>query len=298
MKNKNSILVAFLLNLLFAVFEFFGGIYTGSVAVASDAVHDFGDALSIGLAFVLEKKSLCRPDEKYTYGYIRYSVIGSFITTLILVSGSLAVIFNAVGRLLNPTAINYNGMIVFAAFGVAVNFLASLVTRHGDSLNRRAVNLHMLEDVLGWIVVLIGAVVMRFADFWFVDPIMSICVALFILVNAVKNIKQLTCLFLEKTPHGINTQDLKNHLCRIEGVKDVHHIHIRSIDGYRNDASMHVVANGDISKIKAAIREELREYGVVHSTLELEFPDENCTEKSCNICAECSEEHHHHHHHH
>ncbi len=296
MKNKNSILVAFVLNFSFAVFEFLGGIYTGSVAVASDAVHDFGDALSIGLAFWLEKKSSGQPDEKYTYGYSRYSVIGSVITTLILIFGSSAVILNAVNRLFNPARINYNGMIVFAVFGVAVNFLASLVTRHGDSLNRKAVNLHMLEDVLGWIVVLIGAVVMRFTDFWFIDPLMSICVALFILANAVKNIKQVIDLFLEKVPHGINTQELKNNLCRIEGVEDVHHIHIRSIDGYKNDASMHIVAKGNVSQIKAEIREELRKRGVVHSTLEFESADENCADKACNICVECSEEHHHYHH--
>ena len=294
MKQKNSILVAFVLNLAFAVFEFLGGIYTGSVAVASDAVHDTGDALSIGLAFLLEKKSLRQPDEKYTYGYLRCSVIGSVITTLILVFGSGAVIYGAVRRLINPVQINYNGMIVFALVGVAVNSLAALATRHGGSLNRRAVNLHMLEDVSGWIVVLAGAVVMKFTDFWFVDPIMSVGVSLFILVNALKNLKQVLDLFLEKAPEGINIQQIKAHLCGIEGVEDVHHIHIRSIDGYRNCAEMHIVASGNWCSIKAQIREELKEHGIVHATLEYESPDEKCAQRNCIADFECVPSHHHH----
>ena len=211
-KTEKNILIAFILNLAFSVFEFVGGIITGSVAIISDAVHDIGDAASIGISFFLEKKSKRQPDEQYTYGYARYSVIGSVITTLILLLGSAAVIYNAVARIINPTEINYNGMIIFALFGVCVNFLAAFFTREGDSLNQKAVNLHMLEDVLGWIVVLIGSVVMRFTDFRFIDPIMSIGVALFILVAAVKNLKAAIDIFLEKTPLDISTEEIKENL--------------------------------------------------------------------------------------
>ena len=189
MKTEKNIFIAFILNLAFSVFEFIGGVFTGSVAIISDAIHDIGDATSIGVAFFLEKKSKRQPDKKYTYGYARYSVIGSVLTTLILLFGSVMVIYNAVLRIINPTEINYNGMIIFAIVGVCVNFGAALLTRDGDSLNQKAVNLHMLEDVLGWIVVLIGAIVMRFTKFYIIDPLMSIGVAIFILINALKNLK-------------------------------------------------------------------------------------------------------------
>ena len=221
MKTEKNILIAFILNLAFSVFEFIGGLWTGSVAIISDAIHDIGDAASIGISFFLEKKSKKQPDETHTYGYARYSVIGSVITTLILLFGSVMVIYNAIGRILNPTDIHYDGMIVFAVVGVIVNFGAALVTREGDSLNQKAVNLHMLEDVLGWVVVLVGAVVMRFTDFAIIDPFMSIGVAVFILINTVKNLKEAVDLFLEKTPHDVSIDEIKEHLCEIEGVLDV-----------------------------------------------------------------------------
>jgi cobalt-zinc-cadmium efflux system protein len=259
MKTERNILVAFLLNLLFSIFEFFGGIFTGSVAIISDAVHDIGDAASIGISFFLERKSKKRPDEHYTYGYARYSVLGSIITTFILLFGSVAVIYNAVARLIRPTEINYDGMIIFAIVGVIVNFAAALFTREGDSLNQKAVNLHMLEDVLGWAVVLIGAIVMRFTDIAIIDPLMSIVVSLFILINAVKGLKEATDVFLEKTPYGIDTHEITEHLCKLDGVLDVHHVHIWSMDGSGHCATLHAVIskNSDAHELKEKIREEL-----------------------------------------
>ena len=297
MKTEKNILIAFILNLAFSIFEFAGGIITGSVAIISDAIHDIGDATSIGVAFFLEKKSKKQPNKKYTYGYARYSVIGSVLTTLILLFGSVMVIYNAVLRIINPTEINYNGMIIFAIVGVCVNFGAALLTRDGDSLNQKAVNLHMLEDVLGWIVVLIGAIIMRFTNFYIIDPLMSIGVAIFILINALKNLKDVLDIFLEKTPHGINIDDIREHICEVEGVLSVHHIHIWSMDGHNNYATMHVVINGNAHIIKDKIRDELREHGVGHITLEFEVEDEHCNEEHCHIDVVPSCGHHHHHHH-
>lgn len=298
MKTEKNILIAFLLNLFFSIFEFVGGIFTGSVAIISDAVHDIGDAASIGSSYFLEKKSKRKPDEIYTYGYTRYSVIGSVITTLILLFGSAVVIYNAVLRIIEPAEINYNGMIIFAVVGVVVNFAAAFFTREGDSLNQKAVNLHMLEDVLGWVVVLIGAIVMRFTDFALIDPIMSIGVAIFILINAVSNLKRAVDLFLEKVPENIDVHEIEHHLLEIEGVLDVHHIHIWSMDEHNVFATMHVVTNEDPHEIKEKIREELHEHGICHATLELEAEGERCHEEHCHIEVDSHSGHHHHHHHH
>ncbi len=297
MKTEKNILIAFILNLAFSIFEFIGGIFTGSVAIASDAVHDLGDASSIGIAYFLEKKSKKQPDNKYTYGYARYSVIASVITTLILLLGSVMVIYGAIGRIIEPVKINYSGMIIFAIFGVAVNLCAAFFTREKGSLNQKAVNLHMLEDVLGWLVVLIGAIVMHFTDFALIDPIMSICVSLFIFVNAIKNLKSAIDLFLEKTPKGIEVDKVKEHILKLDGIIDVHHIHIWSIDTQNNYATMHIVTDEAPHKIKQKLRDELLELGIVHTTLELEAPDEACNEKHCHIKhhnhAGCGHHHHH-----
>ena len=296
MKSEKNIFIAFILNLAFSVFEFIGGIFTGSVAIVSDAIHDFGDAAGIGISYFLEKKSKKQPDEKHTYGYARYSVIGSLITTFILLFGSVTVIYNAINRLINPSEINYNGMIIFAVVGVCVNFCAAYFTRDGDSLNQKVVNLHMLEDVLGWTVVLIGAIIMHFTDWSFIDPVMSVGVSLFIFINAVRNLKEAIDLFLEKTPHGIDIKEIAEHISEIDGVIGVHHIHIWSMDGQSNYATMHVVTNSDSHKIKETIREELLEHGINHATLELETEDERCHEEKCSVEYKISSGHHHHHH--
>ena len=302
MKTERNILAAFILNLLFSVFELVGGMMTGSVAIMSDAVHDAGDAASIGLSYFLERKSRRQPDETYTYGYARYSVLGGVITTLILLVGSAAVIINAVARIITPVAIDYRGMIIFAVIGVLVNLAAAWMTREGDSINQKAVNLHMLEDVAGWGVVLAGAVVMHFTDFALIDPLMSIGVSLFIFIHAVQNLKEAADVFLEKTPHEVDTHELAEHIETIPGVHGVHHMHLWTMDGQSHYATLHVVAEGELHDIKAAVREEMREHGVHHVTIELEAPGEHCHEEVCRIeahdDAHCGHHHHHHHGHH
>lgn len=299
MKTDKNIGIAFLLNLCFSIFEFIGGTLTGSVAIVSDAVHDLGDALSIGVSYMLEKKSKQKADDIYSYGYARFSVIGSVITTTILLVGSVLVIYHAIQRVLHPVEIHYNGMIFMGIFGVLVNFGAAYVTKSGDSLNQKAVNLHMLEDVLGWVVVLIGAIIMRFTDISIIDPILSIGVAGYILYNAIQNMQEVLQVFLEKTPKGIESKELLHHLLHIEGVQDVHHLHVWSIDGFNHCATLHVVCPASQAHaVKHAVRDELMEHGVGHVTIEQENPGEHCHDSSCVVHAVSAEHGHHHHHHH
>lgn len=297
MKTEKNILIAFLLNMSFSIFELIGGIFTNSVAIISDAVHDFGDSISIGISYVLEKKSKKKPDSKYTFGYTRYSILGAFITNTILITGSVLVIINAIQRIMNPVEINYDGMIVFAIFGVIVNFLAAHFTKEGDSLNQKAVNLHMLEDVLGWVVVLVGAIIIKFTEINIIDAIMSIGVAIFILIHALKSFKSIVDLFLEKIPNGIEIQELKEHLLEIENVKDVHHIHVWSMDGFNNYATMHIVTDlKEINELKHKVKEELKEHRISHTTIEIEEQGHECDEPECTIEETHHNGHHHHHH--
>ncbi len=295
MKTERNIGIAFVLNLAFAVLETVGGLVTGSVAIISDAIHDLGDALSIGVSYILERKSRAKPDAVYTYGYARYSVIGSAFTTLILILGSAAVIYGAVCRLIAPSPIDYNGMILFAVVGVTVNLSAAFVTRGGESLNQKAVNLHMLEDVLGWVAVLVGAAVMRFTDWAVLDPLLSIAVAIFILTHAVHNAKETIDVLLEKIPTDLSLPRLREHLCELEGVTDVHHIHVWSMDKHCHIATLHVVSNDEPAAIKARIREELREHGIGHATVEVESVGEACEAKQCDTSYTVVSHHHHHH---
>ena len=294
MKTEKNILIAFLINIIFAIFEFFGGLFTNSVAIISDSIHDLGDAISIGISYFMERKSKKHADNKYTYGYIRYSVLGGVITTTILLVGSTLVIIGAIQRLFNPVEVNYSGMIIFAIVGVILNFIAAYVTREGDSINQKSVNLHMLEDVLGWVIVLIGAIIMNFTNIKIIDSIMSIGVALFILINSLTNLKKVLDIFLEKTPNDVDISELKEHLLKVKDVDDIHHIHVWSIDGFNNYATMHIVTKAkNISLVKKKIREELLEHNICHVILETE--EEACDDKECHV--EFGNVSHHHHHH-
>lgn len=269
MKNQRNILIAFILNLAFSVFELMGGIFTGSAAILSDAVHDLGDAAGIGASFFFEKKSHRQPDNQYTFGYGRFSVLGGTTTTLLLLGGSLVAIANALYRIVKPTQINYDGMIVFAVVGVLVNGVAALVTARGDSLNQKAVSLHMLEDVLGWAAVLVGAIVMRFTDFSVLDPILSLGVSIFILIHAFEHLKEGLELFLEKVPDGIDIERIKAEITALEGVKGVEGFHLLSTDGLTHFASLQVSVSEDTAERKEQIRRVLQAQGIAQITLEM-----------------------------
>ena len=283
MKSDKNILIAFLLNLFFSIFEFIGGIFTNSISIISDSIHDFADSISIGISYILEKISKKKPNKSYTYGYLRYSILGATITTTILLTGSILVIYNSIKRIINPVTVNYSGMIIFALIGVIVNFIAAKVTYHGHSLNQKSVHLHMLEDVFGWLIVLMGAIIMNFTDISIIDPIMSILVAIFIIINSIKNFKTIIDILLEKVPNNISIEEINVIVKKIEGVIDVHHIHVWSMDGHNNYATMHVVVESNTKGIKNIIREKLQEYHINHVTLEIEYDEENCNDKICNV---------------
>lgn len=292
MKTEKNILIAFILNISFSIIEFFGGLITGSVAILSDSVYDFGDATSIGISYFMERKSKKGADKNYTYGYIRYSVLGGVITTCILIVGSIFVILGALNRLFHPVQIDYSGMIIFAVLGVILNFAAAYITKEGDSINQKSVNLHMLEDVLGWIVVLFGAIIMKFTDILVIDSIMSIGVAIFILTSSLKNLKKVLDLFLAKTPSDIDIDVIKSQLMKIKEVDGVHHVHVWSIDGFNNYATMHVVVKSKSTKeVKEIIRKELKKFNIYHVIIETE--ENTCGHEICMVNSNINSYHNH-----
>lgn len=276
LETDQKILVAFLLNLGFAILEVVGGLLSGSIAFASDALHDFADAATIAISYILEKKSKRAPDNKYTYGYVRYSVLGGVVATTILVVGAVMIVHEAIERLGEPSELNSGAMIGMSVIGLVVDLISVYATRGKGSINQRAVNLHMIEDVLGWAVMLVGSVVIHLTGWAFIDPVLSILVAGFVLYAAYQNLVEITDLFLEKTPHGIEIEKIRRELMKIEGVSGVHHIHVRSLDGEQIFATLHVVVKKYDAKIKQEVKERLKKYQITHSTVEIELAEEEC----------------------
>lgn len=304
--TRKNILTAFILNLGFVIIELIGGIFTNSVAILSDSIHDFGDSIAIGSAYFLERFSHRGPTEGYTYGYRRYSIVSAIISSSVLLIGSAVVVYSSVLRLITPEEPKSGWMILIAVFGVLINGLAAWRTSHGSNINEHSISLHMLEDVLGWVVVLTGSVVMYlFRGYTFalyVDPVMSLLVAAFIVYNILINLRDAFRVLLEKAPENFNSSAYKTALESVEGVLSVHHLHVWSFDGESAIATLHIVvpSNSDmsyISLLKQKICEISRDFGVSHITIQADADGECCSDSMCRICdsrENCGHAHHHH----
>ncbi len=284
--DVKNIKVAFFLNLSFTVFEIIGGFYTNSIAILSDAVHDLGDSLSLGLAWYFQKMAKKGSNASYSYGYKRFSLLGAIINSIVLVVGSIFILTAAIPRLFNPEETHVEGMFILAIVGVLVNGAAVFRLRKGDSINEKVVSLHLLEDVLGWLAILVGSVIMYFFDAPIIDPIMSVGIAFFVLYNVFKNIRQTMRIILQGTPDEVDIANIANQLQHIKDIENVHDLHIWSIDGEYNVLTVHVVLTSEqtldkLAELKATIRDVLSEKGIQHATIEFETADEKCCFEKC-----------------
>lgn len=279
-KNKN-LRTAFFLNLAFTVFELIGGFFVNSVAIISDAVHDLGDSLSLGTSWYLQHKSQQEADQTFSFGYERFSLLGALINSVVLIAGSIYVIYEAVDRLQAPESPNAQGMLVFALVGVAVNGFAAWKLSHGSSMNERVVSWHLLEDVLGWIAVLIVSIILQFRDIPWLDPALSLFITAYILWNVVRRLKETLFIFLQGAPKDISLEGLRQELLQIDKVASLHHTHIWSLDGEHHVFTTHVkLAHIDtfeqLLQVKDAIKQKLARYSFTHCTVETELEEETC----------------------
>lgn len=284
--DVKNIKVAFFLNFGFAIVEIIGGFLTNSVAILSDAVHDLGDSLSLGLSWYFQKFSRKKSDNVYTYGYKRFSLIGALANSIVLIVGSVLILSEAIPRIFSPQAVHPKGMMLLAVAGIAINGFAVLRLRHGKSLNERVVSLHLFEDVLGWVAVLVGSIIMYFWDVPIIDPILSVLIAAYVLSNVYKNLRELFRILLQGTPYEFNTEDIQAELKQIPSVANVHDVHLWSIDGIYNIMTVHVTLSqpepmDKLAKIKSDIRSLLLEKGIEHVTIEFETKDEECELINC-----------------
>lgn len=276
-RNTKSVATAFFLNLGFTIIEIIGGILTNSVAIQSDALHDAGDTISLGFAWYFQRLSGKGRDNKFTYGYKRFNTLGAIITGVVLAAGSVYILTESIPRLFNPEETNVQGMMWLAIFGVIVNGLAVFrLKKGGDSLNEQVMTWHLLEDVLGWIAVLIGSVIMYFYDAPWIDPALSIGITIYVLINVVKKLWKAGNIILQATPDDIDPTTIKKTLEDIQEIQKAHHIHIWTLDGEYNLLSVHIQINKEktisaTEPIKEKIQSELKKnFHIDHFTIEFE----------------------------
>lgn len=278
--SSSNIRTAFFINLLFSIIELAGGLYTNSVAILSDALHDFGDSLSLGVSWYFQKVAQRGRDRHFSYGYRRFSIIGAVINSIVLVFGSVLIAVEAIPRLWDPSDPDAQGMIWLALGGIIANGIAAWKLHGGHSLNERAVYLHLLEDVMGWTATLIAAVFMYFYDLPILDPLLALGISLFIAVNVIKNLKKAAKIMLQGTPDDVSPTAIVKLITELPEVEGTHDCHIWSMDGQYHILSIHVVVQNQelakLSALKMKIKNLLKESNIDHTTIEFETPNEDC----------------------
>jgi len=279
--SGQNLKIAFFLNLGFTILEIIGGFYVNSVAIMSDAVHDLGDSLSLGTAWYLDKKSKENANKNFSFGYARFSLLGALINSLVLILGAVYVIYEAVGRILEPEHSNAGGMMVLAIIGILVNGYAVYKMSGGKTLNEKVVSWHLLEDVLGWVAVLIVAIILNFKDILYLDPALSLLITAYILWGVIGRLKETLFIFLQGVPNSIDLIDIENQLRNIENVQALHHTHIWSLEGEHNVFTTHLKLEhihkfDQILQVKASAKKILEAYHFKHYTIETELEDEHC----------------------
>ena len=275
-----NIITAFALNLSFAIIELIGGLLTNSVAILSDALHDFGDSLSLGVAYYLQKKSEKKGDKFYSYGYKRFSLLGSIFISVVLLVSSVFIIEESIRRIITPQETNAQGMFILAILGIIVNGAAVLRMHKGKSHNERAVTLHMMEDLLGWLAVLAASFIMIFIDVPVIDPILSIAITVWVLFNVYRNLKETFRIMLQEVPKDIDINKIEKELLKIDGVKSIHDLHIWTLDGEKHIMTVHIVSglpldSETVKRLKYEARKSILELNINHITVEIEGENES-----------------------
>ena len=283
-----NIKTAFFLNLLFTIIEFIGGMYTNSLAITSDAIHDLGDSISLGMAWYFQKISTKKSTKTYSYGFKRFALLGAIINSVILLIGAVFIIVAAIPRIINPEESDAKGMMWFAILGILVNGAAVFKLQKGTSINERVVSLHLLEDVLGWVAVFVASIIMQFWNVPILDPILSVFIALFILFNVFKSGKESIQIILQGTPLNISVDIIKSKVLEFKEVSNIHDCHLWSMDGEYNVLTMHLIIDDSLTWEEGALlKKEIRavlqdDFHFEHVTLELEVSNEDCSYINCN----------------
>ena len=299
MSSKFAVWIAFFLNLSYAIVEFIAGGVFGSSAVLADSVHDLGDAVAIGVSAVLETISNREEDSRYTLGYKRFSLLGALITAVILMTGSVFVILENLTKLFHPQPVNDEGILWLGIIAVTINVLASLVVRKGKTKNESILSLHFLEDTLGWVAVILMAIILRFTDWYILDPLLSLVISFFILSKAIPRFWSTLKIFLDAVPEGVDIEQVKSDLEQLEHVSSVNQLNLWTMDGLEKNAIIHVCLEQieDMEASKTAIRHHLKDIGFHNITIEVDSDQDSHACHKRDIHAIESQSGHDHHHH-
>lgn len=285
--SGRNILIAFLLNAVFTIIELIGGYLTNSVAILADALHDLGDTLGLGFAMAMHRLGRRKRDRHFSYGYRRFTLLSAVINSSVLIGGAAFIVYICVQRLSDPPDVHAGGMIGLAVVGVLFNGAGAFFMRRGSSLNERVVSWHLIEDLLGWLAVLITALVMYFFNVPILDPILSLLINLFVAYNAIKILVSTLKILFQGIPSGVTSvHSIEKEICESRDVLSIHDTHLWSLDGEYHILTAHVVVADtasidDMIRVKSNVRRIAGRNAINHATIEIEKESEDCGLANC-----------------
>lgn len=277
-QTATALVYAFVLNLVFCVIEGFGGYYASSQAIMADALHDFGDSLSLLLLIGLKWMAVRPAGASYSFGYRRLNLIGATAVGATLIFGCIVILGQSLPKLLEPQPVNSSMMLGLAVLGILVNGSAFLRLRSHGGIGENLVSLHLLEDLWGWVIVFVGALAIYFYDWYWLDPLLSVFLAFFILWRSFQQMRSLGRLFLLGSSEEFSAAKVTQLMLKVEGVVDAHHVHVWELDAGFHVVTAHLVLREkvDAVAIKHQVRDQLLKVGRCEVTLEVEKEGEAC----------------------
>lgn len=277
--NK-AFIIGIVLNLVFVVIEFAAGFWFDSLALLSDAGHNLSDVVSLVLALLAFRLAKVKANERYTYGYKKSTILVSLLNAVILLVAVGAIVIESIHKLSNPAVVPGGAIAWVAGVGVLINaFTAFLFMKDKEKdLNVKGAYLHMAADTLVSVGVLVAGIVISRTDWYIIDPIIGLIVAVVILISTWNLLHDSLRLTLDGVPTSIDSQKVVKAIRALPGVDDVHHIHIWAISTTENALTAHIVLKQPegMQEVKHLIRHRLEDFGIGHATLEFEVPGEHC----------------------
>ena len=272
-KAGENLAFVFFMNLTFNIIVILGGIATNSMAILADCIHDMSDTISIALAWFLEHISQKDSTDKYSYGYQRFSILGAIIISVFVIMMALVILQEAIPRLFAPQSVDAGGMLLVAVVGIIFKSISVYRLHNGETFNEKAILFHQLGDVFEWIAILILSVVLMFWDgVPYLDPFVSIGIALWLIFNLGRNLYKSIEVLLQKTPDNFDVNEFKSQILSIDGINGIDDFHIWSLDGI--DSVMTLKVNVDFGRDVGEIKKEIyalsNRYHVVDTTIEFD----------------------------
>ena len=272
-KAGENLAFVFFMNLAFNIIVIAGGLATNSMAILADCIHDMSDTISIAFAWALERVSQKDSTDKYSYGYQRFSILGAVIISVFVIIMAFIILQEAIPRLFAPESVDAEGMLLVAVVGIIFKSISVYRLHEGETFNEKAILFHQLGDVFEWVAILVLSVILMFWDGApYLDPFVSIGIALWLIFNLGRNLIKAIQVLLQKTPDNFDVNDFKSKILAIEGVKDIDDFHIWSLDGIDSVMTLKVNVDfgKDVEKIKKEIYDISGRYHVVDITIEFD----------------------------